>query len=154
MRTWTRLSAALVVSIAACSDDGSADRPYVEFAGGGFIFNYRSAVVDYGFVVLVKRQLEPGTILQATFENPAEGEPIVVTMPAVKGRIQYAFRTPPVQGVKTDRDYQVVLRVIDPETNRLLATYTRSYRSDVDQNLMPKAPLTVGPGYHRPSTTH
>lgn len=154
LRTWTWLSTALVVAIAACSNDGSEDRPYVEFAGGGFVFNYRTAVVDYGFVVLVKRKLEPGTILEAIFENPAENKPIVIATPAVKGRIQYVFRTPPVQGVKANRDYQAVLRVIDLKTNQILATYTRTYRSNVDQELMPKAPLAVGPGYHKPSTTH
>ena len=150
MFTRIRLASVLILTLAACSNNSSDDRPYVEFAGGGFVFNYRTAVVDYGFVVLVKRKLEPGTVLQATFENPSGEPPFVITMPTVKGRIQYAFRTPPVQGVQPDRDYSVALRVIEPETGTVLATHTRNYRSNVDQAMMPKAPLTVGPGYHQP----
>lgn len=140
----------LALALGACADNGDDQRPYLEFSGGGFIFNYRTAVVDYGFVATVKRRIEPGTILEAQFENPAGGEPFVESVTATAGRLQYAFRSPPVQGVKADRDYRVVLRVLDRETRQPLAAYARHYRSDLDQEVMPANPLTVGPGYHKP----
>ncbi len=38
--------------LAACEEKAS-DEPYVEFVGGGFIFNYRLAEAYYGFLVRV-----------------------------------------------------------------------------------------------------
>jgi len=151
LKNFPQLQAILLcLFLDACSPHGSDDEPYVEFAGGGFVFNYRIAVVDYGFVVTVKRKLMPGTLLEATFEDPAGGDPIVVTQTARSGQFQYTFRTPPLQGVEADRDYQVTLSLFSPTRDRLLATYRNHYRSNVDQKQMPKAPLTVGPGYHEP----
>lgn len=152
--TRTVLRTVLLASIMGCSNDGSTDRPYVEFAGGGFVFNYRTAIVDYGFVVTVKRKLEPGTLLEATFENPSGGKPFAQSATAESGRIQYTFRTPPVQGVEANRGYQVVLRILDPRGQQVLATYERHFRSDVDQSVLSKGPLTIGPGYHKPAEPH
>ncbi|MBI3673159.1 MAG: hypothetical protein HY245_07045, partial [Rhizobiales bacterium] len=45
------LAPALVLT--ACGDDSTT--PYLEFAGGGFVFNYRSANHFYGFVARQKK---------------------------------------------------------------------------------------------------
>ena len=37
------------LTLAAC-DGGEGEGPYFEFAGGGFVFNYRYADATYGFV--------------------------------------------------------------------------------------------------------
>lgn len=138
----------VVVSLlAACSDN--SDKPYVEFIGGGFIFNYRLAEADYGFVVKPTRRIPTGTILEAQFENPSGGEPIVVRDTAKFGRLQYVFRTPPVHGVKANHDYQVHLRLLDPADKHVIASYSRTFRSDVDQSILPEHPPVVGPGYQR-----
>lgn len=50
----------------ACSSDDS-NKPYLEFAGGGFIFNYRLATTNYGFVARRVRKIPRGTIIEAEF---------------------------------------------------------------------------------------
>lgn len=147
MRVLKLLSVTLAVLLTGCSGSESDDRPYFEFIGGGFIFNYRLAEADYGFVVKPVRRIPAGTILEAVFENPNGGEPIVVRHTAKWGRLQYVFRTPPVQGVKANRDYKVELRLLDPKDKRVIAAYSKSFRSDVDQSILPERPPVVGPGY-------
>jgi hypothetical protein len=139
---------AAVVLLAACSGGGS-DQPYLEFAGGGFIFNYRLAEADYGFVVKVVRRIPEGTIIEAVFEDPSGGTPIVIRETAKWGRLQYTFRTPAVHGVKANRDYHVELRLVDPADQHVIASYTKTFRSDVDQSILPARAPVVGPGYQR-----
>ena len=140
-KIWLWIAAVLVV---ACSN---TDKPYIEFIGGGFIFNYRLAEADYGFVVKPVRRIPAGTILEAQFENPSGGEPIVIRETAEFGRLQYVFRTPPVRGVKANREYHAELRLLDPADKHVLAIYSRTFRSDVDQSMLPERPPVVGPGY-------
>jgi len=138
--------------LAACSaEDG--DKPYLEFIGGGFIFNYRLAEADYGFVIKPVRRIPDGTIIEAVFENPGGGEPFVVRDTAKWGRVQYVFRTPPVQGVKANHDYKVELNLLDPGDNHLLASYTKTFHADVDQSILPEQAPVVGPGYQRSPAT-
>ena len=141
---------AVCIALAACIGAKDEDKPYIEFIGGGFIFNYRLAEAGYGFVAGVKRPIPSGTVLEAEFENPAGGDPMIVRQTARWGRTSYHFRTPPVQGVKASRDYHVELRLIDPASREVIAHYTKTYRSDVDQDILPDAPLVVGPGYQQP----
>jgi len=136
----------VLVGLPAC-DEAADDKPYVEFAGGGFIFNYNLAQAYYGFVIRTRRGIPPGTILEAQFEDPAGGPALPVRQVARQGGVEYSFRTPPVEGVKAERDYQVVLRLIEPESQRVIATYSRAFRSTADQDILPEKPLTVGPGY-------
>ncbi len=132
--------------LSGCGEEG-ADKPYVEFAGGGFVFNYNIAEAYYGFVVQVLRRIPEGTVLEAEFENPAGGDPLVVRHTASAGRAEYVFRTPGVQGVEAGRSYQVDLRLLDSGTGELLASYSRAFRSSADQAILPKVPTTIGPGY-------
>jgi hypothetical protein len=141
-KIWLWLAAVLLL---ACSN---VDKPYIEFIGSGFIFNYRLAEADYGFVVKPVRRIPAGTILEAQFENPSGGEPIVIRETAKFGRLQYVFRTPPVRGVKANREYHVELRLLDPADKHVIAGYSRTFRSDVDQSMLPERPPIVGPGYH------
>ncbi len=141
-KIWLGIAAVVLV---ACSD---VDKPYIEFIGGGFIFNYRLAEADYGFVVKPVRRIAAGTILEAQFENPSGGEPIVIRETAKFGRLQYVFRTPPLRGVKANREYHVELRLLDPADRHVIASYSRTFRSDVDQSILPERPPVVGPGYH------
>lgn len=135
----------LLAALVACSEGG--DGPYFEFLGGGFVFNYRLAQAEYGFVVKRLRALPAGSILEARLENPAGGEPFVLREPAAWDRLEYVFRSPPVEGVKAGRDYRVELRLIDGASGRVRATYARTFRSDVDQSVLPERPPVVGPGY-------
>lgn len=148
MTTLVRVFALVaLLGLAIGCDDGGENKPYVEFAGGGFIFNYNLAQAYYGFVLRVVRQLPEGTVIEAEFENPAGGAAIVERRNAREHGVEYTFRTPPVEGVKADRDYRVVVRLIDPADGKAFASYDKAFRSSADQDILPQQPLTVGPGY-------
>ncbi|MCP4326992.1 MAG: hypothetical protein GY791_00950 [Alphaproteobacteria bacterium] len=140
------IAALAAIALTGCDDD-SGDRPYLTFAGGGFVFNYNIAEAFYGFVAVPDRAIPPGTILEARFEDPAGDEPYVVTQTARDGMVQYSFRTPAVSGVEAGRDYTVELDLRTPD-GALLASYTKTFRSDIGQDSLPDRPLTIGPGYH------
>jgi len=136
----------LLILLTACSNDDPS-QPYVEFIGGGFIFNYRLAEADYGFVVKPVRLIPAGTLLEAVFENPAGGEPLRVRQTARRGMLQYTFRSPPVHGVVANHPYRVELRLLDPATDSELARYQRTFTSDVDQAVLPTQSPVIGPGH-------
>jgi hypothetical protein len=98
------------------------------------------------------RDIPAGGIIEAQFENPDGGAPIVMEQKAVESRGSYVFRTPELKGVRANHDYQVVLRVLDAE-RRELARYEKSFRSDVDQSVLPETAPVVGPGYQRAPPT-
>ena len=148
MAVTARWCIALLLLLTAC-DGGSEDEPYIEFTGGGFIVNYRVADAYYGFIAHQKRKIPSGTRLIASFEDPAGGEPWVVEQTARWGQLDYSFRSPPLRGIRADRDYWVELRLVDPATRTVLATYRKAFQSSVDQTVVPDKPLTVGPGYKR-----
>lgn len=139
--------AAFVVSLGAC--DESDDGAYLEFVGGGFMFNYRLAEAFYGFVARPLREIPEGTIIEAQFEDPSGGAPLVVTQIAKDYRQEFSFHSPPVKGVVAGRDYKVELRLLSAGDRKLLASYSTSFRSSADQAVLPDAPTVVGPGYLR-----
>ena len=138
-------AAALALSMAGCD---SADKPYVKIEGGGFIFNYRVAEAFYGVSLKPMRRLDPGTVLEVAFEDPAGGALIVVRETVSANRLAYMLRTPGVSGVRKDRPYHVEVRVIAPG-GTVLARYPKTFTSNIDQTVLPKRPLTIGPGYTR-----
>lgn len=125
-------------------------KPYLAFLGGGFMFNYRVADTFYGFTAKVIRPVPVGTVLEAQFEDPAGGQPIIVRERMGTEKQQYALRTPGVLGVKKDRPYKVIVRLLERDTDRVIWQTEKHYSSVIDQTVMPEGPLTIGPGYHRP----
>ena len=138
--------AMLAVTLIGCTN-GDTGKPYLEFAGGGFIYNYRLATADYGFVVRRVKKIPAGTIIEAEFENPSGGPPIVIRQVARSTRLSYKFETPPVTGIKANTDYRVEVRLVDPGDKRVFARYSRSFHADVDQDILPDKPPVIGPGY-------
>ncbi len=141
--------ALLILLLAGCGED---EGPRVEFVGGGFVFNYRQAEITYGFVARIKGEAAAGSVLEAVFEDPAGGPPIVLREAVLPTRKSYKFETPPVSGVRSDRDYEVELRLVSPGAagETVVARNARVYRSQLDADILPDQPLAVGPGYHRP----
>jgi hypothetical protein len=135
---------AALLALAACSDDS----PYVVVSGGGIVFNYRIAEATAGIVAEVARVLPEGGVIEASFENPAGGPPIVETKPVTEDRRRFSFVTPPLTGIKADTDYKVVVRVLDAEGTEVQRVETKLH-SDLDQSILPDVPLTLGPGYAR-----
>jgi len=141
--------AALAATLFGCSN-GDPDKPYLEFAGGGFIYNYRLATADYGFVVRRLKKIPAGTIIEVEFENPSGGPPIIIRQLAESTRLSYKFETPPVTGIKANTDYRVEVRLIDPDSQQVFARYTKLFHADVDQNILPEKSPVIGPG-HQPN---
>ena len=121
---------------------------YIKVGGGGFVFNYRVAEATAGVIAEPQRDLPNGATIEASFENPAGGEPIVIAKSVTEGRKRYSFDTPPLSGVQGGRTYAVTVRVIDSD-GKELQKVDYQLRSDVDESVLPDKPLTIGPGYAR-----
>ncbi len=124
--------------------------PYLRILGGGFIFNYRVSDVYYGFTALVQRPLPTGTLVEAEFDDPAGGSPLVVRQRmGGPGMERFSMRSPPVRGVEAGKPYHVEIRIIDREERRLLWSHGMDFSSQIGDEAVPAAPLTIGPGYAR-----
>ncbi len=131
--------------LASCGEQPS--KPYLKIVGGGFIFNYRYATMNYGFVAKQLKPLPEGSILEASFDLPDSETNYLVKKPATPGKFQYSFESEPLHGVKKNTPYKVTLRLIEAATGKELAMLEKSFTSDVDQEGLPtKAPVT-GIGY-------
>ena len=128
----------------ACGDD--PNRPYLEYAGGGFVFNYRTANHFYGFVVRQLKPLPEGARLKVIFEVPG-GKTEIHEEPATPGRLQYKFQTSDLDGIISGHTYAATLLVLDGATGKELGRLTRSFKTDIDQSKLPGRPLVTGPGY-------
>lgn len=137
---------AFALLLAACGEDPNA--PYLSFAGGGFVFNYRNAEAFYGFVAKPLRTLPEGGVIEAQFEVPGSTEPVTVQEKVVKGQVQYTFQSPNLTGIQPKRDYKAVMRLIDAQ-GKEIARYEQGFHTDVDQSTLPNQPLVVGPGYQK-----
>ena len=140
----------LALGLVACDDSETPaePEPYLKIVGGGFIFNYRVADAFYGFIATPLRSLPEGSRLVAQFEDPAGGPPFIEQQDVGAKTLRYSFRSPPLQSIKAGQAYHVELRLIAAEDGALLETLTRSYTSQIGQEINPDKPLTVGPGYH------
>jgi hypothetical protein len=139
------LSLTLLLSmplLTACDD---ANKPPLALAGGGFIFNYRIAEVFYGVSLKPQRRLAVGAVLEGEFENPAGGPNLIVRETLGEPKLLYALQTPPLKGVKAGKPYKVEVRLIEGGT--ITGRVGRTFSSDLDQEMIPDAPLTIGPGY-------
>lgn len=125
-----------------------SNEPYVKILGGGFMFNYRQGEVFYGFTAQVVRPLASGSIIEATFEDPAGGAPLVVSERVSTMTDRYALRTPPVRGVEAKKPYKVSIRVYDREKTSTIWEVDTTFASQISDKVVPDRPLTVGSGYH------
>jgi hypothetical protein len=128
--------------LTACEDAGKAP---LALAGGGFIFNYRIAEVFYGVSLKPQRRLAAGAVLEGEFENPAGGPNLIVRETVGEPKLLYALQTPPLKGVKAGKPYRVEVRLI--EGGKVTGRVERTFTSDLDQDMIPDAPLSIGPGY-------
>ena len=128
----------------ACSDDGE----YLAVAGGGFVFNYRIAEAEYGIALKPMRELPADASIEATFENPAGGNPFVVRKNGPFNPTRIAFDTPPLKGVVKDRPYKAVVVLRDAAGGEL-QRIEKSFASELDQTALPERPLAIGPGYQK-----
>ncbi len=132
-------------ALVACKDEP----PGVAITGGGFIFNYRLAEAHYGIVAKVSGAVPAGAVLEATFDDPGGGSPVVLRHAVEAARRAYKLETPPLVGIRAEHPYRVTLRLVGPEGGTL-AEAAREFSSRLAQEVLPERPLTAGPGYHAP----
>lgn len=140
---------AVLFAIGWFSREDPSSQPYLKIMGGGFMFNYRNAEIFYGFTAQVVRPLASGSIIEASFEDPAGGPPHLVSERMSTMTDRYSLRSPPIRSVEAGKPYQVAIKVYDRERKQLLWEDDRSYKSQISDRVVPQKPLTVGPGYHR-----
>ncbi len=138
---WLILLALLVIP--ACVDRSK----YLELAGGGFLFNYRNATATLQIVLVPRKDPPAGATIEASFENPAGGDPILVSR-AARGGGRIELETPPLSGVKKGTPYHVVVLLKSADGDELLRI-EHDYASDLDQSVLPDRPLAIGPGYQQ-----
>ena len=124
----------------------AAGEPLLVAQGGGFIFNYREARAHYGLAVKPQRALPKDAIVEARFDNPAGGPPFVAIQRFDGTPRPIILETPPVTGIRKGVDYQVVVEV-KSASGAVIGSFTKAYQSDLDQSVLPKAQLVIGPGY-------
>jgi hypothetical protein len=134
------------LALTACEDDTA--KPYLEFAGGGFVFNYRNADHFYGFVARQKKPLPEGSVIEVRFEVPGGEE--MLSRSSRPGQLQYSFQTGNLRGIVKDHPYTATLILRDGKTGTEIARYQKTFVTSVDQASLPDKPLVVGPGYAKP----
>lgn len=119
------------LSLAAC---GPESGPWVAFDGGGFVVNYSAGLsaAFYGFNVKPLRRLPDGMVLEAEFEDPAGGKPIIVQEEVKGPSLRYSFRTPYLDGIEAKHPYRGEIHILEPVTHTRLASYSMTFTSQVD----------------------
>jgi hypothetical protein len=156
--TWS-LGALLVAVLAVCAvltglfwllQGPQPERPFLRVLGASFIYNYRVADIYMGFTAVPDRPIPTGSLLRATFENPADpAAPFVVEERISLMDRRIALRSPSLRGVEKDRDYRLSLVLLDRVTRQPFWQYETTLRSGIAENVVPAAPLVIGPGYQR-----
>ncbi|MEF2071229.1 hypothetical protein [Consotaella aegiceratis] len=124
-----------------------AETPYLKIAGSGFMFNYRVADAYYGFTAFVLKPVRNLSLLEARFEDPAGGPPHLVSTRLTPRTRRYSLRSPPLQGIEKDKPYRVEVRLIQSGDGEVLYEDDFTVSSQLGDAVMPKEPLTIGPGY-------
>ncbi|MCQ8780617.1 hypothetical protein [Mangrovibrevibacter kandeliae] len=126
-----------------------AETPYVKIVGSGFMFNYRVADAYYGFTAVVMKPVRAFSTLEADFDDPAGGPPHHVSQVLTPRSNRYGVRSPPLHGIEKGKPYAVHVRLKQWGDGAILYEGRFTVASDMDDQVMPKAPLTIGPGYTR-----
>lgn len=129
---------AAMLLLAGCSESKGK---YVEIERGGFLFDYQLAQVKAGFTAKTLRELPAGGTLEASFENPAGGDALIVQLP-VSGASEYDFLSPPITGVVKDKEYEVTLFVRD-SGGREVQRIEMAFASEMDGSVMPPSNSAV-----------
>lgn len=141
--------ALLLFALVRALDETPAVKPWLKVLGASFIFNYRVADVYAGFTAVPQRAIPIGSVLRAEFENPAGGDPFVVTEQIGLADRQISMRSPPMRGVRADVDYRLTLSLLDRVSGEPFWQTHVLLRSNIGDEVVPEQPLTIGPGYRR-----
>lgn len=141
---------ALLYGVLLAIRETPGERPYLEILGGSFIFNYRIGDVYMGFTAVPARPIPIGSVLEVTFPDPAGGEPFLVTERIGVPDRRISLRSPSMRGVEAGKAYTVTARLLERGSDQEFWRDEFEITSSVGDEAVPDAPLTIGPGYHRP----
>jgi hypothetical protein len=145
----TRRLAALAVvgllAVAGCRESGG-EGEFFEVSGKLFIFNYRVATATYLVTLRPLAPMREGDVVVARFEDPAGGEPIVVSSRIWPKQEKVVLESPPLRCVRKGRPYRVAIRIEDA-AGAVRQTIETTMTSTEDQEILPDRPLVVGPVY-------
>jgi hypothetical protein len=137
----------IVLALAGCQRPASE---YFALNGRIFVFNYRLAYATYLITLQRMKPVEEGMRFVASFENPAGGENLVVERKIFPAQEKLSIESPQIECVRKDRPYAVKIEIFDA-ANKLVQTVETKVTSDLDESILPKAPLVSGPAYDRNS---
>ncbi|MCZ8178279.1 MAG: hypothetical protein O9309_04575 [Rhizobium sp.] len=141
------IGAALLVGITSLSGCQREDtKEPLKVSGKVFIFNYRVAEATYVVTLARNGPLPDPSFVEATFENPAGGPPLVTRSKIFPFWEKVSLESPPVHCVAKGKTYAVDIRILDGE-DKVIQTIKTSLTSTLDQSIMPGKPLVVGPVY-------
>ena len=137
---------ALSLALAACQRESGPDP--LHLTGKMFVFNYRLAYATYIVTLNRTEPLPEGSTVTAEFENPAGGEPLVLTRTLFPKLEKVVLESPEISCVKKERPYRVAIRVNGPD-GAVLQTLEATVISDLDQSVLPAEALVIGPAYEK-----
>ena len=152
MATFRSMLVALVAVLALAACAPSSKGKYMEVERGGFLFDYQLGQVTAGFTAKSLKKLPEGATLEASFENPAGGDALIVRQPMSASAEEYSFMSPPITGVVKDKEYEVILRVRDGEGNEL-QRIEMAFTSEMDGSVVPQTPNQATPKIAPPTVT-
>ncbi len=120
----------------------------LKLTGKMFVFNYRLAYATYMITLNKAEPVPDGSIVVASFESPAGGEPLTLTRKLFPKLEKVVLESPDVTCVRKERSYAVTIEVKGPDGATLQKLET-TVTSDVDQDVLPGRPLVVGPAYDK-----
>ncbi|AWM24333.1 hypothetical protein N181_04980 [Sinorhizobium fredii USDA 205] len=133
-------------ALAGCQRETGPDP--LKLTGKMFVFNYRLAYATYTITLNKAEPVPDGSVVVATFENPAGGQPLTLTRKLFPKLDKVVLESPDITCVKKERPYAVTIEVKGPDGATLQKLET-TVISDVDQSVLPGRPLVVGPAYDK-----
>ena len=98
----------------------------------------------------VDRPIPIGSVLEATFPDPAGGPPAIVRERIGVPDRRISMRSPSLSGVEAGVPYAISLRLLDRQSGEPIWSEEIEVTSNVNGSVVPDRPLTIGPGYHQP----
>ena len=141
MRWRAAISAGLcVMGLIVTGCQRPSEGVYFELSGRIFVFNYRVATANY--LVTLRKESRA----RAEFEDPQGGPALFTEEKVLDVDDGLTLASPFVQCVRKDRPYRVAI-TLTGASGEVLQVIETTVTSDVDQSVIPAAPLVVGPAY-------
>ncbi|MCA1439011.1 membrane lipoprotein lipid attachment site-containing protein [Ensifer sp. IC4062] len=133
-------------ALAGCQRETGPDP--LKLTGKMFVFNYRLAYATYMITLNKTEPVPDGSVVVASFENPAGGGPLTLTRKLFPKLDKVTLESPEISCVKKEKPYVVTIEVKGPDGATLQKLET-TVTSDVDQDVLPAKPLVEGPAYDK-----